>query len=280
MKRISSDPISHEILIREVPQWTSEIDLDSPPPVLSQRIHGRLREEFGFEDPYRLEKIAQNRRVLSLLPEWRAKLDAAPDPLALAVRLAIAGNGVDLGSHKQAGGPGLRRSIQQALSEPLMGDQEALRREVEGARSILYLADNAGEIILDRLLIERLGPERVTVAVRGAPVLNDATFADARTAGLDNLVEVVENGSDAPGTVIEDCSESFLRHLAEADLILAKGQGNYITLGHETSNVFFLFKAKCRVMAEHAGVPLGAQVLARPHPGTVGALGPPTRQDS
>jgi hypothetical protein len=202
--------------------------------------------------------------ALSLLPELKARIETAPDPLALAVRLAIAGNVIDLGANSSVKEFDLCQSIQKALAEPLVGDMDTFRRKVEKARSILYLADNAGEIALDYLLIEQLGPARVTLAVRGAPILNDATRADVRAVGLDLMVQVMDNGSDAPGTVLDDCSEAFLGRFTDADLIVAKGQGNYETLSHESRNLFFLFKAKCPVIAEHAGVPMGAHVLTRP----------------
>jgi len=104
----------------------------------------------------------------------------------------------------------------------------------------------------------------VTLAVRGAPVLNDATVADARAAGLHELVEVLGNGSDAPGTILEDCSEVFRDSYAEADLIIAKGQGNFETLSDRPDNIFFLFKVKCPVIAAHTGLPVGAQAVTRP----------------
>jgi len=279
-RRVSSDPFLHELFLREVLQWASEMDLEGTPPVLAQRIHGRLREISGVEDPYRAAKEFQNRLVLELLPELKARVETAPDPLSLAVRLAIAGNVIDLGVHAQVDLQDLRLAIRRALEEPFVGDLEAFRREAEQARSILYLTDNAGEIVLDYLLIEQLGPARVTVAVRGAPVLNDATLADARAVGLDVMVRIIDNGSDAPGTVLEDCSEAFRASLAEADLILAKGQGNFETLSQEAHNLFFLFKAKCPVIAEHAGMPLGAHVLARPRARTMLAQELPQRRRS
>jgi len=132
---------------------------------------------------------------------------------------------------------------------------------VIGAKSILYLADNAGEIVFDRLLIEQLPRERVTVAVRGAPILNDVTWVDATTVGVDTLVKVIDNGSDAPGTVLADCSDAFQKQFAEADLIISKGQGNFETLSDSPENIFFLFKAKCPVVADQVGCPVGTQVL-------------------
>ncbi|HSL95369.1 MAG TPA: ARMT1-like domain-containing protein, partial [Thermoleophilia bacterium] len=117
---------------------------------------------------------------------------------------------------------------------------------------------------IDGLLIEQLPRDRVVVAVRGAPVLNDATLADARAAGLDALAAVIGNGSDAPGTVLSDCSPEFRRVFAEADVIVSKGQGNYESLSDFEAPVFFLLKVKCPLAARHAGLPLGAHALLRP----------------
>ena len=97
----------------------------------------------------------------------------------------------------------------------------------------------------------------------GASVINDATMADARAVGLHEIVEVIDNGSDAPGTILEDCSQAFVRRFTEADLILAKGQGNFETLSDAPCNIYFLFKAKCPVIARHVGLRVGTHVLAR-----------------
>jgi len=113
------------------------------------------------------------------------------------------------------------------------------------------------------LLIEQLSSVPVTVAVRGAPIINDATRADAQTVGLQEIAEIVDNGSDAPGTILQDCNEEFIRCFTEADLIIAKGQGNFETLSDERRNIFFLFKAKCPVIAARVGQPIGTHVLMR-----------------
>ena len=131
------------------------------------------------------------------------------------------------------------------------------------ARSILYLADNAGTIAIDRLLIEQFSPARIALAVRGAPVINDATMADARAVGLHEVVEIIDNRSDAPGTPLEDCNEDFTRRFSEADLVLAKEQGKFETLSEQPCNIFFLFKVKCPVIAAHVGLPVGTHVLAQ-----------------
>ena len=154
-------------------------------------------------------------------------------------------------------------SIEHALATPLEGDVDALATAMAQAKRILYLADNAGEIAFDRLLLEQMPVEKVTVAVRGAPVLNDATIADTQAAGIPGLVEVIDNGSDAPGTILDDCSAAFRGYFDAADLVFAKGQGNYETLSDVSKNIVFALKAKCPVIARHLGCPVGSAVLKR-----------------
>ena len=149
-----------------------------------------------------------------------------------AARIAIAGNMIDLGVNGNVTETDVQQAVRQALSAPFYGDQELFHHSIANARSILYLADNAGEIAFDRLLIEQISPERVTLVVRGGPVINDATRVDAQAVGLDEIVEVIDNGSDAPGTLLEDCSPEFRRRFVDADLIIAKGQGNFESLSN------------------------------------------------
>lgn len=179
------------------------------------------------------------------------------------MRLAVAGNAVDAGINSEVTESDLRRAVGRAFDRSLRGKAEEFHRAARAADSILYLADNAGEIALDLLLVEELGPSKLTVAVRGGPVLNDATRADAHAVGLDEIVEVIDNGSDAPGTILSDRSEEFRRRFEEADMIVAKGQGNFESLSEEQGNIFFLFKVKCRVIADQVGLPLGTHALTR-----------------
>jgi len=260
---VSNDPAVHERILRDVLRWTAELDLNDSPPVLAQRIHRRIREITGVADPYRAAKDHWNQTALRLLPDLEAMVKDAADPLAMAVRLAIAGNIIDLGVNGSVTETDLHRAIRQALDEPFTGELEAFRAAVARAGNILYLADNAGEIVFDRLLLQQLAPARITVAVRGAPILNDVTLTDARAAGLDQLFPIIDNGSDAPGTILTDCSAEFRQRFDSADLIVAKGQGNFETLNDTPHDIFFLFKAKCPVVARHVGVPVGTQVIQR-----------------
>jgi uncharacterized protein with ATP-grasp and redox domains len=260
---VSTDTAVHEQIMRDVLSWAGEMDLGQSPPAMAQRIHRRLRAIAGVDDPYREAKDRWNCMAMELIPMLKTKVKSASDPLLMAARVAIAGNIIDMGINSNLMQANVRRAINHTLIEPFFGEQDMFRRAVTKARSILYLADNAGEIVFDRFLVEQISPECVTFVVRGAPVINDATLADARAVGLDKIVEVIDNGSDAPGTILNDCHRDFQRRFAEADLIIAKGQGNFETLSHEPGNIFFLFRVKCPLIADHVNRPVGTQILVQ-----------------
>ncbi len=258
---VSKDPTVHENILRDILGWAGETDLSQSPPAMAQRIHRRLREITGVDDPYRETKDLQNSMAMEMIPSLRSEIESASEPLLLAARLAIAGNIIDTGINGNLTQSDVRQAVNQALTEPFFGEQDSFRQAIAKAQSIIYLADNAGEIAFDRLLIEKLSQERVTLVVRGAPIINDATFADAQAVGLDKIVEIIDNGSDAPGTILSDCSREFQRRYTDADLIIAKGQGNFETLNNEAGNLFFLFKVKCPLVADLVNQPVGTQML-------------------
>ena len=263
LRALDVGPSLQESVLRKVLATSAEMDLRQSPPAMGQRIHRVIREATGNPDPYRALKNRFNHLALDLRPECQNWIEESDDPLLTALRLAIAGNVIDLAAKSGLREDDVRRSIRQALSDRLDGDVEEFRRAMAGSRDVLYLTDNAGEIIFDRLLIDRIGPHKVTVAVRGFPAINDATLADAEVAGLTSIVEVIDNGSDAPGTILEDCSESFRQRFFDADLVIAKGQGNYETLSEAEQDVFFALKAKCPLVAEDLGSPVGSLVVQR-----------------
>lgn len=266
---VSDDPAIHSNIMRDTLGMLKEIDFNQSPPAIAQIIHRSIRKQSGINDPYSQLKTKQNQLALEMIPILRDKIKASPDPLLLAARLAIAGNIIDLGVNGDLKLIDIQRAVDQALSEPFIGDAEQFRQAVNRARSILYLADNAGEIAFDSLLIEQLRAERVTLAVRGSPVINDATIEDAKEVGLDKLVKVMNNGSDAPGTILSDCDENFQQLFQQADLIIAKGQGNFETLSEEPVNIFFLFKVKCLMVASLVGQPIGTQILLHGNAGNL-----------
>jgi uncharacterized protein with ATP-grasp and redox domains len=238
-----------------------QASLDQAPARITTLIHRMLRETTGI-DPYRTVKEQYNQIALSMLPRLRQIVAGAPDPLEAGVRLAIAGNIIDFGIFEQFD---LDASVEQSLQFPL--SERAYRRFKDAALAstrILYLCDNAGEIVFDRVLIEilhRMGTQ-VTAAVKGSPVINDATRADAAAAELSNYAGIIDNGNDGIGTLLEACSDEFMREYRSADMIISKGQANYETLMKEQdTRLFFLFKVKCPVVAKALGRGDGEIVL-------------------
>jgi uncharacterized protein with ATP-grasp and redox domains len=262
---VTADLDLQHTIMREILLLLSEADLARSPVPTGAMVHRRVRELTGNPDPYRAVKSEHNRLVTEVLPDLSEILRRTGDPMVTAARLAIAANVIDLGPPGTLSPEKVLASLRGALGEPFHGDIETFTTALAGARSVLYLADNAGEIVVDRLLIEQIGPDRVTLAVRGGPVLNDATPADAVEAGLTDLVEVIGNGSDAPGTVLADCSEEFRRRFHAADLVIAKGQGNYESLCDTPANVFLLFKVKCPVITRRTGLAVGTHALLPSH---------------
>jgi uncharacterized protein with ATP-grasp and redox domains len=150
--------------------------------------------------------------------------------------------------------------IQNTIKGEIKGDVALLRKRVAKAEKILWLGDNTGEIVLDRLLLEQMDTNRVTFVVRGGSILNDATMEDAIDAGITEIVKVIDNGADIPGTVLSYCSEQFRDEFARADLIISKGQGNFETLDHDDKRIAFLFKVKCQVVADNSGFQKGDSI--------------------
>ena len=263
---VTKDEAVHREVLREVLHAAAELDLDQSPPRMAQKIHRVIRRASGSIDPYRAAKKHFTAVALAMYPVLVREVEGAEDSLEAAVRMAIAGNIIDVGAGYSLDESTVHEAVAHAWTAPLNGNLAELREAAERAKTILFLADNAGETVFDRLLIEQLGPEKVTVAVKGSPILNDATREDAEEAGLVGWVEVIDNGSDAPGTILDDCSEPFRRRFERADLVLAKGQGNYETLGEAPREVFFLLKAKCPVVTRDLRCELGDLILRRRGP--------------
>lgn len=266
IRMATDDPLQRESLLRELLYDIAETDWQGTPPAMGQRIHRIIRQELGDPDPYRDVKARMNQMAASLVPLMRARIETHPDPREAAVRVAIGGNLLDVGAKTQIAAEDLPAHLETIWTQPLRGDLDGFFQAVERAHCILYLADNAGEIYFDRLLIERLPTEKITLFVRGSPVLNDATAEDAEAASLPEIVPVLGNGSDAPGTILEDCSEEFCGWFDRADLVIAKGQGNYETLSEVDKNIYFLFTVKCPLVAAQIGESVGSLVVKARQP--------------
>ncbi len=280
----SSDPRLHEQVLRRSLELALERGFADIPPLLGQEIHREIRRITGNADPYLAVKRQFNDVMFSRIEELRAMIRRFANPLEGAVRLAIAGNTIDFALGTSLTAEIVDAAIQKAMHQPINGDLEALFRTISEAKNILYIADNSGEIVCDQLLVEEILREfspRLTVAVRGVPVINDATREDAVRIGLTEIVPVIDNGNDGLGTILEQCSDEFLKSFREADLVIAKGLANFETLieygpDRITQNVAYLFKAKCPFIARFSGTELGDLVVRIENPAARSSLGQKT----
>ena len=260
----TSDESIHEQVLREVLDLTKGMDLHQSPPAMGQHIHRRIRELVENPDPYRHLKQRHNQLALELYDLLEPVVHHSGNPLETAVRLAIAGNIIDLGVKTSLSDTDIVKTIQQSLNEPFNHSElKQLRADTDNAIDILYLLDNAGEIVFDRLLIEQLPTKKITAVVKGSPIINDALMEDAVSVSLTKIVTVIDTGSDAPGTILETCSDAFRSRFKQADLIIAKGQGNYETLSDIDKDMYFILKAKCPVIASDLDCPVGQMILIK-----------------
>ena len=228
-----------------------DIPMDRPPTETGNIIYRLIREITGVDDPYKDIKSANIKEVLALYPDLKQMVNNSRDRLLKAIRLAIAGNVIDFGVNKEFNIP---QAVKQTIIQDFaILDMEIFRDQLEKAQSVLYLGDNAGESVFDKLLIEELG-KPVIYVVRDGPVINDVTMEDAVESGIDQVAEIISSGSPAPATVLSLCNDQFLKHFANADMIISKGQGNYESLSGVNRSIFFLLKAKCHLIANHLGV--------------------------
>jgi uncharacterized protein with ATP-grasp and redox domains len=255
-----ADEATQFTVLRRVAPLLEHADSSASPSDLAGFSNAIAREETGVDDPYHESRREGNQLALDLYPRLKELVSQAEDPVDVAIRLSIAGNTIDA-LHPHDGG--LWAVIEDALERPISGGGlTALREALDSARSILYLADNAGETAFDRVLIETLA-RPVVYAVKSGPILNDATYQDALLAGIDQVARVMETGSRAPGTVLNQCTDEFMRVYESADVIISKGQANYETLSTRDDRIFCLLKVKCPIIARDSGISLGRTVVLR-----------------
>jgi len=260
-RRATGDVEVHRGVLDRVASLIPGLPLCATPIELGREIHRVTRETIGVDDPYHEVKRRDNDRVATYLPELRRAIASSQDRLLTALKLAAAGNAIDLAIVSQVD---LRGAIDGALENGReMTDYPSFRKQLDRSDDVLYLGDNAGEIVFDKLVVEQLVErgKRVTFVVRGRPILNDATVEDARYVGMDDLAEILASGSDGPGTALSLCVPEFLDRFSRATLILSKGQGNFEGLSDEEAPLFFLLKVKCPVVAAELKMDIGTIVL-------------------
>lgn len=243
-------PAREAEILQTAAQLIRTFDLTLSPPENAVALYRLISRLTGNNDPFAALKKAANRAALAMLPRLREIIAISADPLLTSARLAIAGNIIDYGAQQEFD---VEATITASQKRPPAVDHFAWFRErLTGAEHILYLADNCGELVFDRLFIEQIG-KPVTLAVKASPIINDALFTDAKECGLTGRCRVVNNGTGCPGTPLDHCSPEFQKLFREADLIISKGQGNFETLSDNPAPLFFLLLVKCPVVAALAG---------------------------
>jgi len=258
-KVVTDDPAVQEKVLKSVMKELLDAPLDSSPPLIAHTIYSIVDDITGCDDPYKSLKMEYNRIAMGMYPDMKDIVDKSDDRLFTAVKLAIAGNIIDFGADIQFD---VEETVEDMLAKEFaINDYPLFVESLEDSENILYLADNAGEVVFDRILIEEiLNYADVVYAVKKKPIINDATIDDAIFCGIDSIAEIVTT-SDTPGTILERCDSEFVEIYRSADMIISKGQGNYETLSEEAGYIFFLLLAKCPVIAADLGVKIGDGVI-------------------
>jgi uncharacterized protein with ATP-grasp and redox domains len=250
-----------ESAMRHLLDFLAKVDYRQSPPALGREMHRMIRDVLKNPDPYKEVKEKFNTMMLGFYDEFKKMVQQANDPFDTAMRLAIAGNVIDFGPQHQLD---VMDTIQRVVHADLaINDSPQLRRDVQAASTVLYVGDNCGEIVTDKLFIEVMNHPSVYFAVRGGPVLNDATVDDAMNIGMDHVAHIVTTGDDAPGAVWETASDDFRKLLLTADVVIAKGQGNLEGLIDVKRTIYFLLVTKCDLIADRVGAKTGDFIVKK-----------------
>jgi len=251
-------------LISKVLKHLSEIDLEKTAPYIAKDIQSFVRRELGNPDPYAELKREYNNLMLKLIPEMENIISSSKNPYLNALKISIAGNIIDFGVNQEID---INKTIKKILAVQFaIDDSLKLKEDLMKARTVLYLGDNCGEIVTDKLFIKTIfkeikKPEEFYFSVRGKPILNDATREDAEYIGIDELAKIIDTNDDAPGVLLENATPKFRNIFNNADVIISKGMGNFESLSDREENLYFLLITKCNLVANHLGVKKGDAVI-------------------
>jgi len=218
-------------------------------PEIQEILNNEFCKIAQTNDLFIKEKKDSNQQALAIYPYWKSQIEKSKNPYLLALKLALAGNIIDYGANHEFD---LNKTIEKVLNTDFAIDHsQILLKKIRQSKHILYLGDNSGEIVFDKLFIETIAHKNVSYAVKSGPVLNDATLEDAKETGIDKIAKIIENGTHVPSTLLTKCSEEFIAEFESADLIISKGQGNLEGLYNlKDQRLFFLLMIKCDVIAE------------------------------
>lgn len=243
-------------LQKQILDKTAEIipnfSMEYTPAEYGSEVYRIIKDVTGISDPYKKIKNESIKEAIALTPYLKEIITKSENRLLTAVRIAIAGNIIDFGVNETFS---LKDDIEKILIQNFaISDFNKFKSAVENAKNILYIGDNAGESVFDKLLIEEIGNKDVFYAVREIPIINDCVYEDAVNSGLDDVTTIFSSGVKAPGTIMNQCNEEFMELFQSIDLVISKGQGNYEGLSDVKRPLFFLLKAKCEVIAKDLGV--------------------------
>ncbi|HRR06169.1 MAG TPA: ARMT1-like domain-containing protein, partial [Victivallales bacterium] len=253
-----------ELIAKKTLAKLADLDFSIPPPAMAKVIQGFISDITGIKDPYLKLKKDSTTFALKLFPLLKEEVSLSEDSFETSVRLAIAGNIIDFGVNHNFKLEDVHKVITDSLSAEIDKHQvKKLKEKIESSNKILYIADNAGEIVFDRLLLENF-TNKFILAVRGFPILNDATRYEASLSELPEGLKIIDTGDNVPGIILSNCSKNFVEIFNNCDFIISKGQGNFETLDETRKPIFFLFKAKCDVVARKLNVQKGAlQIISK-----------------
>lgn len=263
MDKFGIEEAKRDTIVSKAIKEISTIDLsNSYSPEITRNILEKLKENSEIKDPYSVEKKTSNKEMLYRYSEFKEMVDRSDDPFDTALRLAIAGNIIDFGpTHKFDVEGTIERVFQSAFA---IDDSSDLKTKIKEAKSILYLGDNCGEIVLDKLFLETINHPNVTFAVREKAILNDATVTEAKEIGIPKVARLIHNGDDTPSTLLHRVSSEFKEVYDSADLIISKGMGNFEGLMNESDpRLFYLLMIKCPVIGHMVGATKGDFVVKR-----------------
>ncbi|QSX06298.1 DUF89 family protein [Sedimentibacter sp. zth1] len=252
-------------IIRNLYKKLGDVTFQETSPELNRIFNKYVIDELNLDDPYKQIKDDCNKFAFKLCETYKLEemINKSTSPIETACRIAIAGNIIDFSAHDYITKELVTKTLETCITDRLFGnDVENFIKHLQSSNKILYLADNAGEIVFDKLFISKLPKNKITYVVKKEPIVNDATIKDALDVKINDLVRVIDNGSDAQGTIMSLCSQEFIKEFEDADLIIAKGQANYETLSEvKDKNIFYLFKAKCNSVAKDIGCNVGDLVM-------------------
>lgn len=233
-------------------------------PEFAEKIYDIFTKISGEEDPYKKLRKEQNDLVLEKIDFFRERINHSSDPLQTSAVYSLLGNIIDYGAVRLFDTNeifGQYENIQLSIN-----DYAEFRRRLRGGKKVLIIGDNAGEAVFDRLFIEEIKKcnpgVKIYYGVRSTPAINDILEEDARYIGLDKVAQVLETGSTFAGTVVSRTTKEFQEVYHSADMIIAKGQGNFETLEPEDKDILFIFKVKCEVVARQSSLELGSLIFA------------------